>query len=227
MPVASTPLPEVIGLEAAHEGRAGARHQIRIFAKCFLDPAPARLARHIQHRRERLVRADRLHLRANDRAHRLGQLGLPGAGQPDDLRKAGGAAGHIAATGFFVHNCRDAQPRLLDQKALDRVRQPRRIGRPHAARAADAGDLPDAVRHQGARLFRRKRAIVEQLVHPGAAQLRDLFIERHAFEQILDALGDRPGRITIDRGRRRCRRCHCFILRNYEASSLRQHRSAL
>ena len=46
-----------VALEAAHRGDAQPRDQVRVFAEGLLDAAPARVARHIHHRRERLVRA--------------------------------------------------------------------------------------------------------------------------------------------------------------------------
>ena len=48
-----------VALEAAHRGDAHARDEVRIFAERLLDAAPARIARHVDHRRERLMRAAR------------------------------------------------------------------------------------------------------------------------------------------------------------------------
>ena len=46
-----------IALKAAHRRDAHTRHQVGIFAVSFLHAAPPRLARHIHHRGQRLVRA--------------------------------------------------------------------------------------------------------------------------------------------------------------------------
>ncbi len=48
-----------VALETPHRGDAQARNQIRVFAVGLFDTAPARIARDIDHRRERLVRAPR------------------------------------------------------------------------------------------------------------------------------------------------------------------------
>ena len=52
-----------VALKPAHCRDAHARDQVRILAVGFLDAAPARIARHIHHRRQRLVRAAQRALR--------------------------------------------------------------------------------------------------------------------------------------------------------------------
>ncbi len=141
-------LPPVLGLQAAHVGDAHAGDQMRILAEGLFDPSPARVAHHIQHRREALMCADGPHLRAHHPGHRARQLRLPGAGQADDLREDGRVARHVAGAAFLVHHGGDAEAGFVEQKALDRVGCGRALVRFQVARAADAGDLADAVLHQ-------------------------------------------------------------------------------
>ena len=48
-----------VALKAAHGGDAHARDEIRIFAERLFDAAPSRIARDVDDRRQRLVRAAR------------------------------------------------------------------------------------------------------------------------------------------------------------------------
>ena len=67
-------------------------------------------------RMPRLPRFARNRLR--DTSH---QRRIPGRGQTDGQRKHGGVFGASAVNRFFERNDRDAEPRLFDEVALDRV----------------------------------------------------------------------------------------------------------
>ncbi len=184
-------------MKPLHVRRSHARDEIRIFAQRLLDTAPARVARDVEHGRQCVVRADRPHLRLDDRRHLLHDLRVPRAGDADRLREARRAQRHVAAAALFVHHRRDAQARIVDQPLLDGVRQPRAIRRAQVARPADARDLADAMRHQTSGFWLGEGKAVQQLEHPGAAKLADFFRDAHLGEQVADALVGRPGRIFV------------------------------
>ena len=140
-------LAPVVGLQAAHVGDAHTGDQVRILAEGLLDPPPARVAHHIQHRRETLVCADGPHLPAHHGGHLACQLRLPGTGQPDDLWKNGCVACHVAGAAFLVHHGGDAEAGFVAQKALDCVSGGGAFVWFQVARAADACDLADAMLH--------------------------------------------------------------------------------
>ena len=58
-----------VALEAAHRGDAQLADEVRVFAVGFLDAAPARIARHVDHRRQHLVRTARARFSRRDRQH--------------------------------------------------------------------------------------------------------------------------------------------------------------
>ena len=135
-----------VALKAAHGGDAHARHQVRIFAVGFLDAAPARIARHIDHRRERLMRAARARFGGGHGEQRLHQFRIEGGAEPDGLRKAGAADGRVAVQAFLVEDHRNAEAAVLDEEFLDGVGQLRHAAGVLAlAGIAGAADLAEAV----------------------------------------------------------------------------------
>jgi len=146
-----------LALQAAHVGCAHLCDQVRVFAERLLNAAPARVTRDIEHRRQRVMPTDRPHLGANHPGHLLDERGVPGARHADRLREARRAERHVPAAAFLVDHRRDAEARVLNQPALDRVRQPRAVGRAQVARAADARHLPNAMPHDAGGLLLGKR----------------------------------------------------------------------
>ena len=63
------------------------------------------------------------HLLADDDADALDELGIPRRREPDRLRELRRVARAQAGGALLVHDRRDAEPRLLDEVALDRVRE--------------------------------------------------------------------------------------------------------
>ena len=107
--------------EADHGRLAHHAAQVRVFAIGFLDAAPARIARHVDHRRQRQVGAACTHLARRDREH-LGHHGrVEARGQADRLREAGRLARRVAMQRFLVHQDRNAQASTLHRPFLHRV----------------------------------------------------------------------------------------------------------
>ena len=136
------PFLPIFPLQATHKMHAHLRHQVRVLAKRFFHPPPARIARHVQHRRKPLMRSHRAHLCAHHVGHRLYQFWLPGAGDANNLRETSGIAGHKPAATLFMHHCRNAQPRFFDQVPLNAVGHTRCFSRCQTAGPAHARNLP-------------------------------------------------------------------------------------
>ena len=100
---------------------------------------------------------------------------------------------------------RDAEPRLLDEEALDRVARLRRGDRAEVRRAGHPADVADAVGERG-----RGRAPGSSSVSlrnssndQSEPELGELLVERHPREQVGDAGIDRQARVPVacvDRG---------------------------
>ena len=130
------------------------------------------------------------HLAADDLRHRLDQLRLPSAGDADDLREVGGAIGEKAAAALVMDQRRDAQPRLFDEKLLDGVGEVRRLHRAKAAAAGQARHLAQTVRQAILCPLAVQPLLVGDFIDPATAELGDLFFERHATQEVLDAFVD-------------------------------------
>ncbi len=100
----------------------------------------------------------------------------------------------------------DAEPRALESDPLDIVHESGALTRPQAGRRADAGNLPDPMRHPGGNGIGVERALAQQVGAPEAPQLRQLLVERHALQEIVDTRVDRRRWILIYRCRQG--RCH-------------------
>ena len=112
-----------VALEPAHRRDAELRDQVRVFAVGLLDASPARIARHVHHRRQRLVRAAHARFLGRHREERFDQLRIERGAQADGLRKAGGAVRGVAVQAFLVEHHRDAEAGVLDEELLDGVGQ--------------------------------------------------------------------------------------------------------
>ena len=191
------PIAERFALEAAYEGVAHRRDEVRVLAERLLDPAPPRVATHIEHRRQALVSTDRAHLGAHDARHPLDERWVPRAGEADRLGEDGGAPRHESGAHLFVNDGRYAESGLFDQEALDLVGRACCVGGRDVARTGHARHLSEAVLHQGRRPAGERRP-GDELEHPRAAQLRHLLDRRHAGEQVGHPVGDR---FDLRRGR--------------------------
>ena len=142
---------------------------------------------------------------------RFDQFGIECRAQTDRLRKTRRADGRVAVQAFLVKNHRNAEPRMFDEKFLDRVGQFRRFAgifadagvARHAAGVAGAADLSDAMAvFESCLAFLKSKlpAASSSFVGfflPDAHHLRGLFFQRHARQQILHAPRSRRGGIFV------------------------------
>ena len=213
--VAGVDLPVRLGraLQPAHGGDAHARHQVRVLAVGLLGAAPARIAHDVDDGRQRVLRAARARLLRDGGHDLLDQRGIEAGRQRDRLRVAGRAHALHAVQPLFVVQQRDAEARVLDDVLLQGVRQLRFLARVQVLLAVlvlrRARDLTQAVGEQRLRLVVREggaQLIVDQhaaLREPVGGELRDLLFQRHAREQIGDALVRRQLRVEVLRLRER------------------------
>ena len=156
---------EFVSLQALDVAAAHTGYQVGILAKGLLDASPARIAHHVQHRRQGMMRAYGLHLATDHLRHAFGQGRVPGAGHADDLGKHGGATGGKAGAAFLVDGGGDAQACLFLQKALDGVGQLGDLLRRPAGGAGRASDVPDAMLEQATRLLLAKDGLHRLIGH--------------------------------------------------------------
>ena len=86
LPVAMTPSGEIVRLQTFDIRHSKMADEQRVFAEGFLHTPPPRIACYVQHGGKPLPRADGKQLLADRSRHRLGELGLEGAGKPQHLR---------------------------------------------------------------------------------------------------------------------------------------------
>ena len=188
-----------VALKALHRRNAQLRDEVRILAVRFLDAAPTRIAGHVDHRRERLVRAARARFRGRHREQPLDQVGIKRRAQADRLRKARGIDRRLAVQTLFVKNdreCRAGSPRrrtsgwrwsarpfrrafLPPPASLGRPTCPRPLPCPKFARAFARSKLPCSSSSSVAFCCQTH------------SHLRGLLFERHPREQVGHALVDR------------------------------------
>jgi hypothetical protein len=101
---------------------------------------------------------------------------------------------------LLVDDGRDPEPRPLHQEALDLVGQGGDDRHLEARRARHARDLPDARAEALLRLTGVEAIAVEHLEDPDRAELRELLLEGHAPQEVVDAIGDRERRVEVGRG---------------------------
>ena len=192
-----------IALEAAHGGATELGDQIGIFAVGFLDAAPARIARDIDHGRQGLVRAADACFVSGHREQLLDESGIEGRAQADGLGEAGAILGRVAVQAFLVKHHRDAEAAVFEEELLDGVGELRHAARGLAfgrrgrvaARVAGAADLADAVAffESGLGFLQVEVAMLIhellRLLLPDAHHLRGLFLKGHPRQQIADASG--------------------------------------
>ena len=138
--------------------------------------------------------------RAKLAGERLDQLRVPRGREADRLREADGVARDEPVQALLVDDGRDAQARLLHEEALDLVGQRGDDGHLEARGAGHARDLPDARSEALVGLAGLDAGAVEDLEDPDRAELGELLLERHAAQEVVDAIGDRERRIEVGRG---------------------------
>ena len=145
-----TPSVEVGALERDDVGAAELRGEVRVLAVGLLDPAPARIARDVEDRaRARAGPRSAASDGGSSRPSRSTASGSKLAAAPIDCWKHGASEAIRPWRHLLVDDRRDAEPRLLDQVALDRVGGLGDLDGSQVGRAGQAGDLADAVDGQG------------------------------------------------------------------------------
>ena len=178
---------QVFALHPAHHLARELTAQMRVLAVGFLPASIARIADQIHDGAVGFMNALRAALRADGASHFTAERGVKGGGQTDLLREAGRFAGHQAVQRFLAEQKRDTQPRVFQRVPLDGVR----LRGVHAAQldAAHAETVQQLIQtvqvHRGdkAVLVLRGKVAGEVLI-----RLQDFFPQRHARQQILDAL---------------------------------------
>ncbi len=201
-----------IALEAAYGRDAEARDEIRVFAVSLFDAAPARLSRHIDDRRQSVMRAAQSGFVRCHREELLDQVRVERGAQRDRLREARAVGRGVAMQALFVEHHRDAKAGVLEEKLLDGVGEFRH--RASLLSASGIGGSPDlaeaALVAEGLLRFGEVEIalLVDQFLSlflPDAEHLRRFLFEGHPREKVLDAPGRRQFRIFVG-GRRLARR---------------------
>src|SRR5882762_8097244 len=163
----------VIALEAANLCSGDRRPEIRIFARPFHNATPAWVASNVQHRRKCPTDADRPRFYRRDALRRGYRRGIPGSGHRNRHWKDGAkAVDHIEA-----ENQRNMHTSFVDRKVLEAVDFSRVGDEEQRSRMPTGYGLVDFLHF----------AKIKKL-----AELPDLFLQRHLFEERINALANNP-----------------------------------
>jgi hypothetical protein len=197
------------GLDAADVGAADRPDQVRVLADRLLDPPPPQVARHVQHRGQALVDAERGHGGADRRAHALDErrveAGPPAQRRGEDRRPPGGQPRQA----LLVHQRRDAEPAARHDVALGGRHPPGSHLGIDGGGAERTGQLaqarPDELvpRHRRAGhvvLVRSDAGAGAVGPDPHAVQLCHPLLDGHLRHEQRHALVDVEGRVTPGRG---------------------------
>ena len=200
----------LLALQAAHEAGAEHTHQVRVFAQRLLGPAPAHVARDVEHRRQPLVAPDAARL-APDRLRRtLDEVRVPGGAVGERRGEQRRAARHQADQALLVRDRGDPEPSLLAQELLQPVERAHAGARVDAVAAERARDLAQAVA-EGLLHDRGVRAACEVVLarpvlavlgqdQPQRVHLRGLLLERHPRDEVVHPLRDGAGAVLVRKG---------------------------
>ena len=186
---------QIIALDAAHVRDRHPRDEINVLAEGLFAAAPSRVAGDVGYRSQSVARADGEHLSADDGAHFFDQVGREGGGERQRHRKAGRVLREEAGATFLMEDRGDREARFLDEDALNRVHRARGFLGRH--QRAVARDLADAALQHFARAIGVEATVADHPPAPQRAELRDFLLERHAREQVPDALVDRQGGVLV------------------------------
>ena len=206
-----------LALQAFHRRNSHLADQVGVLAESFLDAAPARIARDIDHGGERLTHAAGADLARRHDVDRAHQRGVPAGGQGDGLRKAGGADRRIAVQSFLVKQNGNAEPRAGHGVVLQGVHEANRPGNippaHHPGRGGAGGIRRPRKRADAVGILDRHFGRIELqpgvehvgLVLPDAEHLRDFLLQRHARQQVFDARFNRLFGVLVGSGAWRSR----------------------
>ena len=185
-----------VALKSTHGRNAHPRGDVRILAVGLFHAPPARVSRHIHHRRQRLVGAAQPRLESRHGEQRLYQLRVEAGAQRDRLREAGATDSRMTVETLLVKEHRDAQTAVLDEELLDGIGQLRHPARILAAARiagpadlADAAPLPESLLRLGQIEVAIRVHQLGGLLLPDAHHLGALLFQRHSRQQIAYAPG--------------------------------------
>ena len=135
-------------LQAPDIGAANRAYQVGILADCLLDPSPAKVAHHVQHRGQALVHSERPHRLADLRAHLLHELRVEARPPAQRRRVDGRLPRRKARQALFVHERRDPEPRGPHDPSLEAGEAARTDQRLHWGRPVRPGQLAEAVAYE-------------------------------------------------------------------------------
>ena len=181
---------ERVSLDAADVGTPQLGRQVRVLAVRLLDAPPARIARHVEDRRQGLAGTRHEHPPADRGRHGLDHLGVPGRGRADRLLEARGVPGDEAVQGLLVEDCRDPEAGLLDEEALHLVGEDRDLARLEVRCSGQTRDLADPETDQPFGLLGVERPDPDDLEGPDGSELGDLLLDGHPVEQVRDPFVD-------------------------------------
>src|SRR5882762_9192565 len=163
----------VVALESANLRSSDGGPEIRIFARPFHNATPAWVASNVQHRSKRPTDAHRARLFRRNALRRGYRRGIPGSGHGNRHRKdSAKAVDHVVAK-----DQRDVHTGLVHRKVLKAV-DFSRVGDEEQRSHMPAGYRLVDFLHL---------AKIKEL-----AELPDLFLQRHLFQQRIDALANNP-----------------------------------
>ena len=190
--------------------------QIGVLAPGFLDPTPTRITDDVDNRAQDKGYPARANLARGRRLNPPHQVEIETPCERDRLREHGRFGRHVAVQRFLMQQYRNAEARVLQRPTLKRIDElDRLLGRApasrgascrsadagHTALVAGSGDVPDPVREGCTRALRNECQIVDHVAlrRPGGADLRDLFLQRHARHQVGYAGRDRCCSVPVKR----------------------------
>ena len=200
LPGGDDPVAHVISGGALKPADVGAAHrgsEIRVFAECLLDPAPARIAGQVQDRREPLSQPQGQHALPNRGRDRLEQLRVPAGCGADRLSEARRRTGHQPVQRLLGQDSRDAPSRLLEQEPLDGVSGPRNVAGVQPGSSGQSRDVADPAGYSRPGGRHVDFHAVEHVRGPDGDYLRQLLPATHPRQEIGGSDLDRQSRIAI------------------------------
>ena len=187
---------DATGLESPSVRGTHHAREIRILAEGLLDSAPAVVAHHVHHGRERLVHPGAMHQLPDRRSHLLDDLDIERSRKRERGGKDRRAVGRETRETFLVRNSRNTEPGVGHELLLEIGKAPRPLVRSDRSRPEDARELADSKLRQRVPVARAKLVFVRRHAdavepQPHTPELGDLLFQRHRADQSLDPIVDR------------------------------------
>ena len=194
-----------------YRGNTHFADKVGILAEGLFDPAPARIARDVDNRGEDQMDAARADLASNQVVDLADEIGIPGAGQANGLRKSRRVFRRETVKRLLMEEDGNAETGVLHRPALcidhilDAVLD---AAARHFARTGGAEtigrtrDLTDPVWIACGRLYGIEHIAVALdlvLTVPDGDELSDFLVQSHARKQVFDALFDRQRCVPVRR----------------------------